>query len=133
MNEALRRHRHAHRWTQAQTAELVSAEVRAATGRDPELDANWISRLERGAITWPARQYRSALCKVFQVAGDADLGLYPKGPRPMTSEAGPPIQSCPADLPGARRTPTSTFSFWSSSRRMSSDSPGTSSVVPCPS
>lgn len=89
-NEALRRHRHSHRWTQAQTAELVSAEVRSATGRDPELDGNWISRLERGAITWPASQHRSALCKVFQVARDADLGLYPKGAGPKGTEAPAP-------------------------------------------
>lgn len=78
-NEALRRHRHARRWTQAQAAEHVCAQVLAATGRDPELDANWISRLERGAITWPSGDYRAALCAVFQVAGEAELGLYPKG------------------------------------------------------
>jgi hypothetical protein len=57
----------------------VCAQVQAATGRYPELDANWVSRLERGAITWPSGDYRAALCAVFQVAGEAELGLYPKG------------------------------------------------------
>ncbi|MFJ3883582.1 XRE family transcriptional regulator [Streptomyces sp. NPDC090077] len=99
-NETLRRHRRAHRWTQTQTPELVSAEVQAATGRYPELDANWISRLERGAISWPASQYRSALCKVFQVASEADLGLYPKGA--AVHDTGTPaptdeVRGCAAD------------------------------------
>ncbi|MFJ7327022.1 helix-turn-helix domain-containing protein [Streptomyces cyaneofuscatus] len=78
-NEALRRHRNSQRWTQTQVAERVCAQVQAATGRDPELDANWVSRLERGAITWPSGDYRAALCAVFQVAGEEELGLYPKG------------------------------------------------------
>ncbi|MFJ3206091.1 helix-turn-helix domain-containing protein [Streptomyces sp. NPDC086989] len=78
-NEALRRHRNSQRWTQTQVAERVCAQVQAATGRDPELDANWVSRLERGAITWPSGDYRAALCTVFQVASEEELGLYPKG------------------------------------------------------
>ncbi|MEU8938514.1 helix-turn-helix transcriptional regulator [Streptomyces goshikiensis] len=78
-NEALRRHRNSQRWTQTQVAERVCAQVQAATGRDPELDANWVSRLERGAITWPSGDYRAALCAVFQVASEEELGLYPKG------------------------------------------------------
>ncbi|MFE3863015.1 helix-turn-helix domain-containing protein [Streptomyces goshikiensis] len=77
-NEALRRHRNSQRWTQTQVAERVCAQVQAATGRDPELDANWVSRLERGAITWPSGDYRAALCAVFQVACEEELGLYPK-------------------------------------------------------
>ncbi|MFE3717052.1 helix-turn-helix domain-containing protein [Streptomyces cyaneofuscatus] len=98
-NEALRRHRHARRWTQAQAAEEVCAQVLAATGRHPELDANWISRLERGAITWPSGHYRAALCAVFLVADEAELGLYPKGadtqvgkptPEPSADHAGRP-------------------------------------------
>ena len=78
-NEALRGSRNARRWTQTQVAKRVCAQVRAATGRDPELDANWVSRLERGAITWPSADYRAALCEVFQVTSEAALGLYPKG------------------------------------------------------
>ncbi|MBT2446265.1 helix-turn-helix domain-containing protein [Streptomyces sp. ISL-43] len=95
-NETLRRLRRKERWTQAQAAARVCAQVQAATGRDPELDANWISRLERGAITWPSSDYRAALCVVFQVGSEAELGLHPKG----DPAAVPPTQdasSAPAD------------------------------------
>ncbi|WP_075734093.1 helix-turn-helix domain-containing protein [Streptomyces acidiscabies] len=93
-NEALREHRRVRRWTQAHVAERVCAQVRAATGRDPELDANWISRLERGAITWPSSDYRAALCVVFEVTGEAELGLYPRGP---AASAGERAEETPAD------------------------------------
>ncbi|MFE7131949.1 helix-turn-helix domain-containing protein [Streptomyces sp. NPDC057638] len=77
-NETLRGLRHKRRWTQAQAAARVCAQVRATTGRDPELDSNWISRLERGVITWPSGDYRKALCTVFQVACEGELGLFPR-------------------------------------------------------
>jgi len=96
-NEALREHRRRRRWTQTQAAERVSAQVRAATGRDPELDANWISRLERGAITWPSGDYRAALCVVFQVVDEAELGLCP---RQSSVSGGEPAEETPDD--GAR-------------------------------
>ncbi|MCI4085658.1 helix-turn-helix domain-containing protein [Streptomyces sp. MMS21 TC-5] len=101
-NEALRRFRNERRWTQAQAAEQVCAQVRATTGRDPELDANWISRLERGAITWPSGDYRAALCAVFQVDNEAVLGLHPKG---ATPHSGTPhtlgTSAAPADDAGS--------------------------------
>ncbi|MFE3555525.1 helix-turn-helix domain-containing protein [Streptomyces sp. NPDC059193] len=95
-NETLRRLRRERRWTQAQAAERVCAQVQAATGRDPELDANWISRLERGAITWPSGDYRAALCAVFQVGSEAELGLHPKG-EPTGVASAPDSSSSPAD------------------------------------
>ncbi|MFJ8232230.1 helix-turn-helix domain-containing protein [Streptomyces sp. NPDC094448] len=101
-NEALRRHRNSQRWTQTQVAERVCAQVQAATGRDPELDANWVSRLERGAITWPSGDYRAALCAVFQVASEEELGLYPKGSaapdeRPAEEAPSDDVRSLAAD------------------------------------
>ncbi|WP_256640504.1 helix-turn-helix domain-containing protein [Streptomyces murinus] len=101
-NEALRRHRNARRWTQTQVAERVCAQVQAATGRGPELDANWVSRLERGAITWPSGDYRAALCAVFQVVSEAELGLYPKGSavpeeRPTAEAPSDDVRSLAAD------------------------------------
>ncbi|MFI2210488.1 helix-turn-helix domain-containing protein [Streptomyces sp. NPDC020141] len=93
-NEALRRYRHARRWTQSQAAERVCAQVQAVTGRDPGLDANWVSRLERGVITWPSSDYRAALCAVFQVAGEAELGLCPKW---SATPGGEPTAEAPAD------------------------------------
>ncbi|WP_079405488.1 helix-turn-helix domain-containing protein [Streptomyces sp. 3211] len=101
-NEALRRHRRARRLTQAQTAEHVCAQVLAATGRDPELDANWISRLERGAITWPSADYRAALCAVFQVASEEQLGLHPRG----SSDPETPHPQAPPDPAGWATTDT---------------------------
>ncbi|MFI1868600.1 helix-turn-helix domain-containing protein [Streptomyces jumonjinensis] len=101
-NEALRRHRNSQRWTQTQVAERVCAQVQAATGRDPELDANWVSRLERGAITWPSGDYRAALRAVFQVASEEELGLYPKGTaapdeRPAEEAPSDDVRSLAAD------------------------------------
>ncbi|MFD7627810.1 helix-turn-helix domain-containing protein [Streptomyces sp. NPDC059851] len=95
-NETLRRLRREQRWTQAQAAQRVCAQVQAATGRDPELDANWISRLERGAITWPSGDYRAALCAVFQVGSEAELGLRPKG-EATGAASGQDASSAPAD------------------------------------
>ncbi|MFK0253336.1 helix-turn-helix domain-containing protein [Streptomyces sp. NPDC090445] len=77
-NETLRRLRHERRWTQAHAAQRVCEQVEADTGRNPELDANWISRLERGAITWPSSDYRAALCRVYEVRDEAQLGLHPR-------------------------------------------------------
>lgn len=94
-NVALRRHRNSQRWTQTQVAERVCAQVQAATGRDPELDANWVSRLERGAITWPSGDYRAALCAVFQVASEEELGLYPKGSAAPDER---PAEEAPSDV-----------------------------------
>lgn len=77
-NNALRRLRLARQWTQAELAERVCAQVRAATGKDAAVDAVTISKLERGLITWPNRDYRQALRAVFEVHDDAALGFYAK-------------------------------------------------------
>ncbi|MEU8512959.1 helix-turn-helix domain-containing protein [Kitasatospora sp. NPDC048722] len=66
------------RLTQRQVAERVRARVEAATGRDSAFDAGYVSRLERGRITWPHEPYRTALCQVLGVGSPADLGLAPK-------------------------------------------------------
>ncbi|WUA62767.1 helix-turn-helix domain-containing protein [Streptomyces sp. NBC_00224] len=77
-NKTLQGLRRERRWTQAETAKRVCDQVVVETGRSPGLDAAWISRLERGVISWPSGDYRAALCKVFQVNCEAQLGLYPK-------------------------------------------------------
>lgn len=56
------------------------------TGRDPDVDANWISRLERGIISWPSADYRAALCAVYGVDDEVQLGLFP-GARPGAPDA----------------------------------------------
>ncbi|WP_370350173.1 helix-turn-helix transcriptional regulator [Catenulispora sp. EB89] len=67
-------------WTQAEVAELVGDAVQQATGRRPAVDAQAISRMERGEVTWPVAATRLALQAVFGVSSDADLGLFPKRP-----------------------------------------------------
>jgi tetratricopeptide (TPR) repeat protein len=56
--------------TQQQTAE----EVESLLGRTVE--AEYISRLERGVVRWPNRDVRLALRRHFKVESDAELGFY---------------------------------------------------------
>ena len=81
VNDALRSLRLARGWTQMEVAERVSDAVKAATGTVPAVDALMISRLERGSITWPGKNYREALRTVFDAPDTEALGLYPKRTR----------------------------------------------------
>lgn len=80
-NEQLRGLRLRQDLTQGQVAERVADHIEAATGRRPAIDANTVSRLERGLITWPNQEYRAALRAVFGAATDAELGLSSKRTR----------------------------------------------------
>ncbi|MGA5817152.1 helix-turn-helix domain-containing protein [Kitasatospora sp. NPDC094028] len=64
--------------TQRQVAENVRALVEAATGRESSFDAGYVSRIERGLITWPREHYRQALCMVLGAGTAAELGLIAK-------------------------------------------------------
>lgn len=68
-------------WTQAQTAELINAEYERITGRPGRYGEEQVRRLERGAVTWPHRPYRAAICAVFAVT-EAEAGFRPKRPGP---------------------------------------------------
>lgn len=61
--------------TQQAVAEAISGIIQARTGRRPPIDADYISKLERGIIRWPNRQYRSTFRTLFK-ATDTDLGFY---------------------------------------------------------
>jgi len=67
--------------TESQVAEEVARLVAAQTGRELAIDGNYVSKLERGVITWPNRAYRQAFRTLFGVAKDADLGFYPSRTR----------------------------------------------------
>jgi len=67
--------------TEGQVAEEVARLVAAQTGRELAIDGNYVSKLERGVITWPNRAYRQAFRTLFGVANDADLGFYPSRTR----------------------------------------------------
>ncbi|MFF2620059.1 hypothetical protein [Kitasatospora sp. NPDC058046] len=64
--------------TQRQLADQVRGVVEAATGRESSFDAGYVSRIERGLITWPHEHYRQALCLVLGVGTAAELGLVAK-------------------------------------------------------
>jgi len=61
--------------TQAQVAEMVAEVVERATGRRCGIDADYVSKVERGEISWPGAAYRSAFRTVLGAASDADLGF----------------------------------------------------------
>ena len=62
--------------TEAQVAAEIARLVSAWTGREPAIDGNYVSKLERGVITWPNYTYRQAFRALFDAATDADLGFY---------------------------------------------------------
>ncbi|MFJ8477347.1 hypothetical protein [Kitasatospora sp. NPDC094011] len=64
--------------TQRQVAEQVRALVEAVTKRESSFDAGYVSRIERGLITWPHEHYRQALCVVLRAGTAAELGLIAK-------------------------------------------------------
>jgi transcriptional regulator with XRE-family HTH domain len=80
-NDQFRGLRLAGGFTQAQLAEFVCADLERATGRSGAVDAQAISRIERGEITWPSSETRRSLRNVLGVGSDRDLGLAPKRTR----------------------------------------------------
>lgn len=80
-NETFRRLRFDREWTQEELADRLCYYLEGTTGRRPGIDANWVSRLERGRITWPNKEFRRALRTVLRVATDAELGLFCKRTR----------------------------------------------------
>ena len=81
VNERFRSLRQARALTQAELATLVCDEVERATGHRPAVDAQAVSRIERGEITWPNLATRKALRTLLRSNSDADLGLFPKRTR----------------------------------------------------
>lgn len=81
INLDLRRRRLAAGITESQVAEEIARLVAIKTGRDLAIDGNYVSKLERGVITWPNRTYREAFRTLFEVLSDAELGFYPSRTR----------------------------------------------------
>ncbi|MGH3912271.1 MAG: hypothetical protein ACRDTC_02490, partial [Pseudonocardiaceae bacterium] len=75
-NRAFQLARRTRALTQAQVAELVAALVEQTTGRHYGIDADYVSKVERGEISWPGAAYRSAFRRVLGAASDAELGFY---------------------------------------------------------
>ncbi|WP_280265178.1 helix-turn-helix transcriptional regulator [Nocardia wallacei] len=77
-NEQFKSLRLARGWTQAELAELVCIQVETETGRRPAVDAQAISRIECGEISWPRTATRRVLMALLDVRSPDDLGLYPR-------------------------------------------------------
>lgn len=81
INHRLRSRRLTSGMTESQVAEEIARLVSTQTGRELAIDGNYVSKLERGIITWPNRAYRAAFRELFGVASDADLGFYSRRTR----------------------------------------------------
>lgn len=81
VNHKLRCRRLAAGFTEGQVAEEVARLVANQTGRELAINGNYVSKLERGVITWPNRAYRDAFRALFGVSSDAELGFYPSRTR----------------------------------------------------
>lgn len=81
VNQNLRERRLTVGITEGQVAEEVARIVAHQTGRELAIDANYVSKLERGVITWPNRAHRDAFRTFFHAASDAELGFYPSRTR----------------------------------------------------
>ncbi|WP_280381311.1 helix-turn-helix domain-containing protein [Nocardia wallacei] len=88
-------------WTQAELAEAVATHILQASGKTTGIDADYISRLERGLISWPSRLTRAALESLLGRSA-RELGLVNRrlgGPqrRRFGPRADGDGQHCPAD------------------------------------
>jgi hypothetical protein len=94
---AARRRRPAGAATQQAVADALCDIVQARTGSRPAIDADYISKLERGIIRWPNAEYRAAFRTLFKTT-DTDLGFYsarscppPPHPAPPADAVGPVV------------------------------------------
>ncbi|VFA98138.1 XRE family transcriptional regulator [Nocardia cyriacigeorgica] len=62
--------------SRVELAEAVNDHLWRTTGRRRDLDAHTIARYERGAVRWPGKDYRRALCAVLN-ATETELGFAP--------------------------------------------------------
>jgi transcriptional regulator with XRE-family HTH domain len=105
-NRQLQRLRHARAWTPAETAERLRNHIHTTTGRRPSLDANAIERLELGEITHLPEIYRAALCAVYGLTNDDQLGLTNS---PPTTAPPPPAVTPPQPEPDPAPPPRAPF------------------------
>ena len=100
------------RMSQGKLADLVSAEIYHASGKETLITAKAISDWECGWYTWPSADVRQALCRILQKSDPADLGFYKRrisaslAPEPISLAelmAGPPSrQTATLRLPAGR-------------------------------
>ncbi|MGH3912809.1 MAG: hypothetical protein ACRDTC_05275, partial [Pseudonocardiaceae bacterium] len=86
-NRLLLAARHARRLTQQQLAEAVCAAYSKLFDKEAAIDADYVSKCERGHITWPNIRYREAFRTVLGADTEAELGFYSRRSQ-ATVEAG---------------------------------------------
>ncbi|WP_419706521.1 helix-turn-helix domain-containing protein [Promicromonospora sp. NFX87] len=77
--------------TRAELAEAVNQYVWSTSRKRICLDADTVSRYERGQIRWPSAAYREGLRAILGVGADVDLGFHPT-PRGRTVSASDSIR-----------------------------------------
>jgi transcriptional regulator with XRE-family HTH domain len=82
--------RAAARLTQESLADLANAQLERDTGKRGAMDADYVSKLERGIHRWPGKDYRRALRVVLGATTDFDLGFYSTRSRAATVVSNPP-------------------------------------------
>ncbi len=75
-------------WTQDDVARRIAADTRQRTGKTVPINADYVSRLERGLIGRPRSDYREAFRNLFGTT-DADLGFAPRPTGPSRPGASP--------------------------------------------
>ena len=75
-------------WTQDDVARRIAADTRQRTGKTVPINADYVSRLERGLIGRPRSDYREAFRNLFGTT-DADLGFAPRPTGPSRPGAAP--------------------------------------------
>jgi transcriptional regulator with XRE-family HTH domain len=81
--------RTAARLTQESLADLANVQVEQDTGKCGAMDADYVSKLERGVHRWPGKDYRHALRAVLGARTDLDLGFYSTRRKTATVVGGP--------------------------------------------
>jgi transcriptional regulator with XRE-family HTH domain len=81
--------RSAARLTQESLADLANAQVEFVTGTCGAMDADYVSKLERGVHRWPGKDYRSALRAVLGAKTDLELGFYSTRSKAATAVSDP--------------------------------------------
>lgn len=76
LNELLRAARKAAGLMQGELAERANAQVEAIASGPGAMDGDYVSKLERGIIRWPSKEYRQALREALHATTDAELGFF---------------------------------------------------------
>lgn len=78
-NRRLQAARRARGWSRQRLADEIAAWVQEHTGIERHPTAEYVGKLERGAVSWPNDSYRAAMRALFGAHSDDALGFWPYG------------------------------------------------------